>query len=181
MGLLAFSGLFWRFFGQSLGIAAPHTQNLPNSTSNCGILPWFGQGLGSAVANAQNTAKSAAKSFQRRFPKACLACQEKVRGKIIGHLVVYSLIKEETGNCLDNQNIRQEDNIMNNKNRHHAAQEKGISYFGALLSVIMGYVVQNAMFTFSEVNMKEVPVLVVVALWFIFTTMFMVALDKLGV
>ena len=70
---------------------------------------------------------------------------------------------------------------MNNKSRHHAAQEKGISYFGALLSVIMGYVVQNAMFTFSEVKAEEVPVLVVIALWFIFTTMIMVALDKLGV
>ena len=70
---------------------------------------------------------------------------------------------------------------MNNKNRHHAAQDKGISYFGALLSIVMGYVVQNALFTFSEVSMKEVPVLVVIALWFIFTTMFMVALDKVGV
>ena len=95
--------------------------------------------------------------------------------------MVYSLIKEETGNCLGNQNICQEDNIMNNKNRHHEAQEKGISYFGAFLSMVMGYVVQNALFTFSEVSMKEAPVLVVVALWFIFTTMFMVALDKVGV
>lgn len=70
---------------------------------------------------------------------------------------------------------------MNNKNRHHAAQDKGISYFGAFLSVVMGYVVQNTMFTFSEVKVEEVPVLVVIALWFIFTTMIMVALDKLGV
>lgn len=70
---------------------------------------------------------------------------------------------------------------MNNKNRHHEAQGKGISYFGAFLSMVMGYVVQNALFTFSEVSMKEMPVLVVVALWFIFTTMFMVALDKVGV
>ena len=70
---------------------------------------------------------------------------------------------------------------MNNKNRHHAAQEKGISYFGALLSIVMGYVLQNTLFTFSEVNTEEVPVLVVVALWFIFTTMIMVALDKVGV
>ena len=70
---------------------------------------------------------------------------------------------------------------MNNKNRHYAAQDKGISYFGALLSIVMGYAVQNALFTFSEVSMKEVPVLVVVALWFVFTTMIMVALDKLGV
>ena len=70
---------------------------------------------------------------------------------------------------------------MKNRNRHHAAQEKGISYFGALLSIVMGYVVQNAMFTFSEVKAEEVPVLVVVALWFIFTTMIMVALDKVGV
>lgn len=95
--------------------------------------------------------------------------------------MVYSLIKGETGNCLGNQNICQEDNIMNNKNRHHEAQEKGISYLGALLSMVMGYVVQNTLFTFSEVSMKEMPVLVVVALWFIFTTMFMVALDKVGV
>ena len=70
---------------------------------------------------------------------------------------------------------------MNNKNRDHAAQEKGISYFGALLSIVMGYVVQNTLFTFSEVKTEEVPVLVVVALWFIFTTMIMVALDKVGV
>lgn len=70
---------------------------------------------------------------------------------------------------------------MNNKSRHHAAQDKGISYFGALLSIVMGYAVQNALFTFSEVSMKEAPVLVVIALWFIFTTMFMVALDKVGV
>ena len=70
---------------------------------------------------------------------------------------------------------------MNNENRNHVTQERGISYFGALLSIIMGYVVQNAMFTFSDVSIKEVPVLVVVVLWFIFTTMIMVALDKLGV
>lgn len=70
---------------------------------------------------------------------------------------------------------------MNNENRNHVTQERGISYFGALLSIIMGYVVQNALFTFSEVSIKEVPVLVVAALWFIFTTMIMVALDKLGV
>ncbi len=70
---------------------------------------------------------------------------------------------------------------MNNKNRHVAEQEKGISYFGAFLSMVMGYVVQNVLFTFSEVKTDEVPVLVVVALWFIFTTMIMVALDKVGV
>ena len=70
---------------------------------------------------------------------------------------------------------------MNNKNRHVAEQEKGISYFGAFLSIVMGYAVQNALFTFSEVSMKEVPVVVVVALWFIFITMIMVALDRMGV
>ncbi len=66
-------------------------------------------------------------------------------------------------------------------NRSNVAQEKGISYFGAFLSIIMGYVVQNGLFTLSEVSMKEAPILVVIALWFIFTTMIMVALDRLGV
>ena len=59
--------------------------------------------------------------------------------------------------------------------------QKGISYFGAFISIIMGYAAQNAMFTFSEVKAEDVPVLVLIALWFIFTTMFMVALDKVGV
>ena len=121
------------------------------------------------------------KGMVEKLKIAILGSFKGVQGIIIGHLMVYSLIKEEAGNCLGNQNICQEDNIMNNKNRHHAAQEKGISYFGALLSMVMGYVVQNALFSFSEAKIDEVPVVVVVALWFIFTTMIMVALDKVGV
>lgn len=70
---------------------------------------------------------------------------------------------------------------MNNKNKKHTAEERGISYFGAFLSIIMGYVVQNALFTFSEVKADEAPVLVVAVLWFVFTTMIMVAMDKMGV
>lgn len=65
-------------------------------------------------------------------------------------------------------------------NKNYKAQE-GISYFGAFLSIVMGHVLQNALFAFSEVKPEEAPVLVVITLWFIFTTMFMVALDKLGV
>lgn len=65
-------------------------------------------------------------------------------------------------------------------NTNYQAQ-KGISYFGALISIIMGYAAQNAMFIFSEVKPDEVPVLVLIALWFIFSTMFMMALDKVGV
>lgn len=66
-------------------------------------------------------------------------------------------------------------------NKNYEVHHRGISYFGALLSVIMGYVVQSALFTFSEVRVEEVPVLVVITLWFVFTTMIMMALDKLGV
>ncbi len=65
-------------------------------------------------------------------------------------------------------------------NRNYKAHE-GISYFGAFLSIVMGYVLQNALFAFSEVKPEEAPVLVVIALWFIFTTMIMVALDRVGV
>jgi hypothetical protein len=69
---------------------------------------------------------------------------------------------------------------MNNA-ANYTIEKRGISYFGALLSIVMGYVLQNFLFLCSETGKQGTPILVIAALWFIFSIMIMMLMDKLGV
>lgn len=56
----------------------------------------------------------------------------------------------------------------------------GISTFGAILSVIAGLVLQAILYTALDIDVDHVPVIVIIVLWVLFSTLAAVVADKVG-
>lgn len=57
---------------------------------------------------------------------------------------------------------------------------KGMSTFGAIVSVIAGLVLQAALYTGLGIDVDDVPVLVMIILWLVFSAITAVVVDKIG-
>ncbi|MBE5937145.1 MAG: hypothetical protein E7265_03845 [Lachnospiraceae bacterium] len=56
----------------------------------------------------------------------------------------------------------------------------GMSTFGAIISVIAGLFLQAALYVALGIDVENVPVLVIIILWVIFSTIAAVVVDKIG-
>ena len=56
----------------------------------------------------------------------------------------------------------------------------GMSTFGAILSVVAGLVLQASLYVVLGMDVENVPVLVIVILWVVFSALAAVVLSKLG-
>ena len=55
-----------------------------------------------------------------------------------------------------------------------------MSTFGAIISVIAGLVLQAALYTELGIDVDDVPVLVIIILWVVFSAIVAVVVDKIG-
>lgn len=56
----------------------------------------------------------------------------------------------------------------------------GMSTFGAIISVIAGLFLQAALYVALEIDVEDVPVLVIIILWAVFSTIAAIVVDKIG-
>lgn len=56
----------------------------------------------------------------------------------------------------------------------------GMSTFGAIVSVIAGLFLQSALYVTLGIDVDDVPVLVIIILWAVFSTIAAVVVDKIG-
>lgn len=56
----------------------------------------------------------------------------------------------------------------------------GMSTFGAIVSVIAGLFLQAALYTMLGIDVDDVPVLVIIILWAVFSTLAALAVEKMG-
>ena len=56
----------------------------------------------------------------------------------------------------------------------------GMSTFGAIVSVIAGLFLQSALYVTLGIDVDDVPVLVIIILWVVFSAIVAVVVDKIG-
>lgn len=56
----------------------------------------------------------------------------------------------------------------------------GMSTFGAIVSVIAGLFLQSALYVTLGIDVDDVPVLVIIILWVVFSAIAAVVVDKIG-
>lgn len=69
---------------------------------------------------------------------------------------------------------------MQSNYRYSSGSRKGISTFGAIISVIAGLFLQAALYTALGIDAKDVSILVVIILWIVFSTVVAIFLDIVG-
>ena len=56
----------------------------------------------------------------------------------------------------------------------------GMSTFGAIVSVIVGLLLQSALYVTLGIDVDDVPVFVIIILWVVFSAIAAVVVDKIG-
>lgn len=69
---------------------------------------------------------------------------------------------------------------QNDKSSYTPSRGNGMSTFGAIISVIAGLVLQAALYTGLGIDVDDVPVLVIIILWIVFSVIAAVVVDKIG-
>ena len=69
---------------------------------------------------------------------------------------------------------------QNDKSSYTPSRGNGMSTFGAIISVIAGLVLQAALYTGLGIDVDDVPILVIIILWIVFSTITAVVVDKIG-
>lgn len=66
------------------------------------------------------------------------------------------------------------------KPSYTSSRSSGMSTFGAIVSVIGGLILQALLYTVLDIEVDNVPILVILILWVIFSGIVAVAVDKIG-
>lgn len=69
---------------------------------------------------------------------------------------------------------------QNNKPTYSSGKSNGMSTFGAIISVIAGLVLQSVLYTALGIDVENVPVLVIVILWAVFSAIAAIIVEKIG-
>lgn len=85
----------------------------------------------------------------------------------IDNFIEYNIYKESTG--------------QSNKNSYSSGRGGGISGFGAILSVIAGLVGQVIIYMALGIEVEDVPVIVMIILWIVISSITGAILDSIGV
>lgn len=85
---------------------------------------------------------------------------------MVDNFIEYQIYKDVTG---------QEDEPSYTPRRGN-----GMSTFGAIISVIAGLFLQSALYVTLGIDVDDVPVLVIIILWGVFSAITAVVVDKIG-
>ena len=88
------------------------------------------------------------------------------KNDMIDNYIEYQIYKDMTG--------------RNDEPSYSPSRGNGMSTFGAIISVIAGLVLQAALYTGLGIDVDDVPVLVIIILWVVFSAIAAVAVDKIG-
>lgn len=67
-----------------------------------------------------------------------------------------------------------------NDRPHHTQSSDGISTFGAVFSMICGMVLQAFIYTVFGIDIKDVPVVILLILWVFLSALAAVVVEKIG-
>lgn len=62
----------------------------------------------------------------------------------------------------------------------HNAKSTGISTFGAAFSVVSGFVLAVLLYTICDIHVKDVPVVITILLWVVFSALMAEFAEKIG-
>lgn len=82
------------------------------------------------------------------------------------NIIEYQIYKESTG--------------QSDESSYTPRSGNGMSTFGAIISVIAGLFLQAALYTMLGIDVDDVPVLVIIILWAVFSTLAALAVEKIG-
>lgn len=82
------------------------------------------------------------------------------------NFIEYQIYKDVTG--------------QNNESSYTPSRGNGMSTFGAIISVIAGLFLQATLYVALGIEVENVPVLVIIILWVVFSTIAAVVVDKIG-
>lgn len=88
------------------------------------------------------------------------------KNDMMDNYIEYQIYKDVTG--------------QNDKPSYTPSRGNGMSTFGAIISVIAGLVLQAALYTGHGIDVDNVPVLVIIILWVVFSTIAAFVVDKIG-
>ena len=88
------------------------------------------------------------------------------RNDMMDNYIEYQIYKDVTG--------------QNDEPSYTTSRGNGMSTFGAIISVIAGLVLQAALYTGLGIDVVDVPVLVIIILWVVFSAIAAVVVDKIG-
>lgn len=85
---------------------------------------------------------------------------------MVDNYIEYQIYKDVTG--------------QNKEPSYTPSSGKGMSTFGAIVSVVAGLVLQAVLYTGLGIDVDDVPVLVMIILWVVFSAITAVVVDKIG-
>ena len=88
------------------------------------------------------------------------------KNDMIDNYIEYQIYKNVTG--------------QNDEPSYTTSRGNGMSTFGTIISVIAGLVLQAALYTGLGIDVDDVPVLVIIILWVVFSAIAAVVVDKIG-
>ena len=77
--------------------------------------------------------------------------------------------------------IYQEISGENEQSSYTPSRGNGMSTFGAVVSVIAGLVLQSALYVTLGIDVDDVPVIIILILWVVFSTIAAMVVDKIGI
>ena len=88
------------------------------------------------------------------------------KNDMMDNYIEYQIYKDVTG--------------QNDEPSYTSCRGNGMSTFGTIISVIAGLVLQAALYTGLGIDVDDVPVLVIIILWVVFSAIAAVVVDKIG-
>lgn len=85
---------------------------------------------------------------------------------MVDNYIEYQIYKDVTG--------------QKEESSYTPSRRNGMSTFGAVVSVIAGLILQAALYVALGIDVENVPVLVIIILWAVFSTIAAVVVDKIG-
>ena len=85
---------------------------------------------------------------------------------MVDNFIEYQIYKDVTG--------------QKNEPSYTSSRGNGMSTFGAIVSVIAGLFMQAALYVALGIDVEDVPVLVIIILWAVFSTIAAVVVEKIG-
>lgn len=89
-------------------------------------------------------------------------------------------INDMADNFIEYQ-IYQEISGENEQSFYTPSRGNGMSAFGAVVSVIAGLVLQSALYVTLGIDVDDVPVIIILILWAVFSTIAAMVVDKIGI
>lgn len=89
------------------------------------------------------------------------------KNDMIDNYIEYQVYKDVTG--------------QNDEPSYTPSRGTGMSTFGAIVSVIAGLVLQSVLYVTLGIDVDDVPVIIILILWAVFSTITAMVVDKIGI